>query len=85
MAAGQNDGPSNLLKDSAPYLTLGLQIAASVVLFLWVGKYLDGKFGTAPGLMVTGIVLGFTGGMIHFFREVTAMSEKEERERRSKQ
>ncbi len=72
------------MQTAAPYMTLGIQIAAAVVLFLFIGKYADKAFGTKPWLMVTGIMLGFTGGMIHFFREVIELSKKEEDERRKK-
>ncbi len=73
-----------LMQTAAPYMTLGIQIAAAVVMFLFVGKYADDALGTKPWLMVAGIVIGFTGGMIHFFREVTALSKKEDDERRTK-
>ena len=72
------------MQAAAPYMTLGLQIAAAVVLFLFIGKYADDKLGTKPWLMVAGIVIGFTGGMIHFFREVIELSNKEEHERHNK-
>jgi ATP synthase protein I len=75
---------SGMLRAAAPYLTLGIQIAAAVVMFLFIGKYADDALGTKPWLMVAGIVIGFAGGMIHFFREVTALSNKEEHERRTK-
>lgn len=73
-----------LMQTAAPYMTLGIQIAAAVVLFLFAGKYADDVFGTKPWLMVAGIVIGFTGGMIHFFREVIELSKKEDDERRKK-
>lgn len=73
-----------MIRSVAPYLTLGIQIAAAVVLFLFVGKYADDVLGTKPWLMVAGIVVGFAGGMIHFFREVVALSNKEEHERITK-
>jgi ATP synthase protein I len=76
---------AGILQAAAPYLTLGIQIAAAVVMFLFVGKYADERFGTKPWLMVAGIVLGFAGGMIHFFRAVIALSTKEENERRNEQ
>ncbi|MFA6457641.1 MAG: AtpZ/AtpI family protein [Bacteroidota bacterium] len=73
-----------MMQAAAPYMTLGLQIAIAVVVFLFIGKYADDQFGTKPWLMVTGIVIGFTGGMIRFFREVIELSNKEEHERSSK-
>jgi F0F1-type ATP synthase assembly protein I len=73
-----------LMQTAAPYMTLGIQIASAVVMFLFVGKYADDALGTKPWLMVAGIVIGFTGGMIHFFREVTALGKKEDDERHTK-
>lgn len=76
---------AGMLRAAAPYLTLGIQIAAAVVMFLFIGKYADDRFGTKPWLMVAGIVLGFAGGMIHFFRTVIALGTKEDNERRNEQ
>ena len=73
-----------MMQAAAPYMTLGLQIALAVVVFLFIGKYADDRFGTKPWLMVAGIVIGFTGGMIHFFRAVIELSSKEEHERNTK-
>ena len=75
---------AGMLQAAAPYMTLGAQIAAAVILFLFIGKYADDAFGTKPWLMVTGIAVGFAGGMIHFFREVIALSNIEDHERSTK-
>ncbi|MCK9409451.1 MAG: AtpZ/AtpI family protein [Bacteriovoracaceae bacterium] len=80
----EENNAAGMIRSVAPYLTLGIQIAAAVVLFLFVGKYADDVLGTKPWLMVAGIVVGFAGGMIHFFREVVALSNKEEHERITK-
>ncbi len=68
----------------APYLTLGVQLAATVVVFFFIGKYSDEYFGTKPWLMITLIMVGVVGGMIKFFRTVIELSKKEENERRGK-
>jgi hypothetical protein len=39
----------NVTKDFGPFLTLGLQLAISVVVFFFIGYWLDGKFGMALG------------------------------------
>jgi F0F1-type ATP synthase assembly protein I len=35
-------------------------------------------FGTAPWLMITGVVFGTTGGFIAFFRSAILMARKED-------
>ncbi len=75
---------AEVVRASAPYMTLGLQMAAAVTVFLFIGKYADEEFGTKPWLMIAGIVFGFTGGMIKFFRTVMELSNKEDDERRKK-
>ena len=61
-----------------PYLTLGLQLALSVVVFFFVGRWLDDWLETSPWLMIAGLALGITGGFIHFFRTVIALGKEED-------
>jgi len=66
-------------REFGPYLTLGLQLALSVVLFFFLGRWLDGVLGTSPWLMIAGLVLGSAGGFIQFFRTVVALGKEEDR------
>ncbi len=72
------------MQAAAPYMTLGLQIAIAVVVFVFLGKMADDAAGTKPWLMVTGVFIGFAGGMIHFFRAVNEIDKKEKHERHDK-
>jgi F0F1-type ATP synthase assembly protein I len=63
-----------------PFLTLGLQLALSVVVFFFLGRWLDNRFNTAPWLMITGLVIGIVGGFISFFRTVIALGKREEQD-----
>jgi F0F1-type ATP synthase assembly protein I len=67
----------------APYLTLGAQLAATVIAFFFIGKFADEYFRTTPWLMITAIVIGSAGGLIKFFRTVIDLGNKEEHERRN--
>jgi F0F1-type ATP synthase assembly protein I len=40
------------------YAGLGIQFAASIVVFLYLGQWLDRKLGTAPWLLLAGVFLG---------------------------
>lgn len=63
-----------------PYLTLGLQLALTVVVCFFLGRWLDGVFGTDPWLMIGGLALGVTGGFINFFRTAIDLGKKEDQE-----
>jgi F0F1-type ATP synthase assembly protein I len=63
-----------------PFLTLGLQLAASVVAFFFLGRWLDEKFSTGPWLMIIGAVLGIAGALISFIRKVTELGRKQDEE-----
>ncbi len=48
---------------SMRYATVGIEFIAIFLIFLGVGMWLDGRWGTQPWLMVTGMVLGFAGSL----------------------
>jgi F0F1-type ATP synthase assembly protein I len=66
------------------FLTLGIQLALAVVAFFFIGRWLDDILGTAPWLMLAGLALGITGGLIQFVRAATAAGKKQDEEARKK-
>ncbi len=65
------------IRETAPYLGLGIQLAAAVLVFYFIGAWADKKFDTAPWLVVVCVTLGVVGGMIQFFRSVAELTKKE--------
>lgn len=63
-----------------PYLTVGLQLAITVVVFFFLGRWLDDTFQTAPWLMIAGLMLGIVGGLISFFRTAITLGRKQDEE-----
>jgi len=51
---------------------VGLQFAASILVFLFIGKWLDGRLGTTPWLMVIGVFLGAAGGFYSMYVKLLA-------------
>ncbi|NTW55508.1 MAG: AtpZ/AtpI family protein [Chlorobiaceae bacterium] len=43
------------------YLGMGLQIAVSFALFVFLGYWADGRFGTSPFLLFVGVIAGLAG------------------------
>ena len=69
---------NSTLRSIAPYLTMGIQLAIPVILFFFLGKWLDFKFNTSPWLMLSGLILGAVGGMIKFIQSVTALGRQQD-------
>jgi F0F1-type ATP synthase assembly protein I len=66
-----------------PFLTLGIQLAIAVVVFFFLGRWLDAVLGTGPWLMIGGLFLGIVGGLIKFFRTAVALGKKQDDEARA--
>ncbi len=63
-----------------PFLTLGIQLAVTVVVCFFLGRWLDSLLATDPWLTIAGLALGIAGGMISFFRTAIAAGDREDRE-----
>lgn len=51
------------------YIHLGTQLVVTLLLGLFGGQWLDGRWGTSPALTVVGCVLGIGLGMAVVIRE----------------
>lgn len=57
--------------------SVGLELAISVLLGMFGGRWLDGRLGTEPWLMLVGIGLGFTAGLRSIMRTMDRASREE--------
>jgi ATP synthase protein I len=63
--------------------TIGLEIVLGIVLGFFLGRWLDGKFGTAPYLSVAGFFLGVVTAVraiIRAWKDMQRETAREERE-----
>ena len=67
---------------AGPYLSLGIEFAAAVLLCLFAGHWMDGKLDTSPWLLLVGAFLGAVAGFYNFFRSVIRLQEREQSERK---
>lgn len=65
-------------KEYGPYVTLGLQLAAAVLAFYFIGSWLDNRYNTQPAFTLGGIMLGTVGGLIKFFKVVIELNKQSE-------
>jgi len=71
----------SISRNFAPFLTMGFQFAAAVVLFFFLGHWIDNKFNIAPIGKLVGVVVGSTGGFIKFFKTVASITADEKKQR----
>ena len=64
-------GPAEGYRKAAPYIAASTSLVVAVGFFTGLGVWADRKLGfKVPWLTLAGAVLGMTGGMISFFRQV---------------
>lgn len=72
-------------KGVGSYGTVGLEVVLSVVVGLFLGSWLDGRFGTGPWLTVAGIVYGVAAAARALYRAARrATKEAEDLDRRER-
>jgi len=49
---------------------MGFQFVVAVLLFLFLGKWLDSRLGTAPWLLILGVFFGAGASMFAMYRRV---------------
>ena len=65
------------------FIGIGSYLATSIVVLTLVGRWLDGKFETAPVLTLVFLVLGLVVGLLGAYRQLTTvLALVEERRRR---
>jgi F0F1-type ATP synthase assembly protein I len=50
----------------------GIEFAVFILVFLYIGKWLDGRFGTSPVLTIVGVFFGAGGGFYTLYRSLMA-------------
>jgi ATP synthase protein I len=82
----RRDNPD--LRAGAQFLGLGFQFAGAIILFLYVGQYVDRRLGTDPWGLYIGVFTGFGAGFLSLYRTLTQAEQREQarrdEERRSK-
>lgn len=63
-------GNRNFYKEVGPYVGLGLQLAVTVTVMVFVGIWLDGYFETEPILTIVCAFFGVFAGMYTFIKSV---------------
>lgn len=68
----------------ARFAGVGLQFAVTLLVCLWVGTWLDRKFGTAPVFLYVGVFLGAGAAFYSMYRQLMANLERDEAAKRAR-
>ena len=63
------------IRSAGPLFGSGIQLAASVVLMFFIGRWLDSLCNSAPWLMIVGLFFGFSAGLYSFIRIVNKVEK----------
>ena len=74
-----SSGPS-----ASEFAGVGLQFAASIIVFLLAGQWLDRKLGTTPWLLIVGVFVGAGGGFYSMYRKLMAAQAREDAARKAR-
>ncbi|MGE5400868.1 MAG: AtpZ/AtpI family protein [Ignavibacteriales bacterium] len=69
--------------DVGPYLGLGVQLAASIILMFFLGRWLDSKFEIEPVLTIIFSFLGGFAGIYNVIKTVLDLNKKNKSEKDS--
>ena len=69
-------GPGGV--SAGQFAGVGIQFAASILLFLWLGQWVDGKLGTAPWGLIVGVFTGAGGAFYSMYRRLMAAQREDE-------
>jgi ATP synthase protein I len=67
---------SGIYKEVGPYLGIGFQLAATVVVMVFLGRWLDQKFGKGSLFTLIFAFLGVGIGLYNFIKTVIDFSKK---------
>jgi ATP synthase protein I len=64
-------------------LELAFQFVAAILLFLFLGRWLDSKLGTAPWLLILGVFLGAGAAFFSIYRKLMGAQRRDAERRRA--
>ena len=59
------------------YAGFGIQLAVTLLVFVWVGQWADRKLGTEGLLTVVAVLLGFGGSLYSLIRTLNRKDDKD--------
>lgn len=80
--ARQRDEEHGGSTSAGTFAGLGLQLAIAILLFLYLGQWLDRKLGTSPWLLILGVFVGAGAGFYNLYRKLMAEQARDDAKRK---
>lgn len=80
---GQGSNPGNEGPGAGAYAGFGMQFVVSLLLFLYLGQWVDRRFGTSPVFLLIGIFVGAGGSFYAMYRKLMAAQARDDEARRA--
>jgi F0F1-type ATP synthase assembly protein I len=74
-------GANRPIRQIGQYSFIGIQLAATVLIFLYAGYRVDNYFNTAPWFLIAGSFIGMFLGFYHLIKQVQSMTQNEKKEK----
>ena len=68
----------------ADFAGLGIQFAAAILLFVFIGQWLDKRYGGSGLFTLSGVFLGAGAAFYNMYRKIAAAQKLDDEERRRK-
>ena len=75
---GKSPSEGGSLGAAGKYAGLGLQFALSIILFLYIGQWVDRKLGTDGPFLLLGVFVGAGAAFYSMYRSLMADQRREE-------
>lgn len=66
------------------HITIGLQLAITILIFVYGGNWLDARFNKSPLFLIIGTVLGMCIGFYHLLKDLQGEETKEKKAKERK-
>ena len=76
--------PQNSSKKSLPgadFAGVGIQFAAAIIAFLFLGQWVDDKLGTNGVFTIAGVFIGGGAAFYNMYRKISAAQRRDDEER----
>jgi len=77
-------GPQQDELSISSFVGVGLQFAIAIVLFLYLGKWVDSRLGTSPAFLIIGVFVGAGSGFYNLYRKISAAQKADDARRAGK-
>lgn len=73
----------NAALSASEFAGIGVQFAATILVFVFAGVWLDGRLGSTPWFVLIGVFVGAAAGFYSMYRKVMAAQRRDAERRKA--